>query len=356
MTYKQLIKKAKAWYDKELPFVLFCFPKSNEVLAYFQNTAAHFTTETFDQKGFVMAPFEFDKTAMMIPAAQADFESAPVPKLSMLPAHEIQIPDEHHGKEHHLNIVNAAIDEIATGRTKKIVLSRKKDIELSAFDIETLADQIFTKNYNGLKYLWYHPETALWCGTTPETLLVLKDKNFSTMSLAGTKKALSDQKAQWSYKEISEQEIVTSAIFDSLQHITQVVKMSRPYTQQAGNLVHLRTDVSGVVTRKNARILKFVKALHPTPAVCGTPFKNAKSFILTHERYNRHFYTGFLGNINCEKEGSSLFVNLRSMKIEKSMASLYVGGGIVENSDAELEWIETQNKLQTMLKVVAPML
>jgi isochorismate synthase len=356
MTYKQLIEKAKTWYDNEMPFVLYCFPKSNEVLAYFQNTADHFTTENFDQKGFVMAPFEFDKTAMMIPAAQSDFESAPIPELSMLPDDEIQIPDELHGKKHHLDIVNAAIDEIATGRTKKIVLSRKKNIELPAFDIETLADQIFTKNYNGLKYLWFHTETALWCGTTPETLLELKDKNFSTMSLAGTKKALSDQKAEWSYKEISEQEIVTSAIFDSLQHITQVVKMSRPYTQQAGNLVHLRTDVSGVVTRKNASIVKFVNALHPTPAVCGTPFKNAKSFILTHEGYNRQFYTGFLGSINCEKEGSSLFVNLRSMKIENNIASLYVGGGIVENSDAELEWIETQNKLQTMLKVVAPML
>lgn len=356
MTYHQLIIKAKEWHSKKMPFVLFSLPESKNLLAYFQNTKEKYTTSTYDHQGFVMAPFDYDKTALIIPVAHSEFEMATLPELSSHPNQNIEIPSSDEGKQHHLKIIKEAIAEITVSETKKIVLSRKKEITLTSFDFITLANQIFTKNYNGLKYLWYHPETAIWCGTTPETLLHLNGSSFSTMSLAGTKRAYKDEAPLWTYKEIDEQNIVTSAIFDALQNITPVLKMSKAYAQKAGDLFHLRTDVTGVVRKKNAKIEKFVNALHPTPAVCGTPFESAKDFILKNEAYNRQYYTGFLGNINSEQGGSSLFVNLRSMKIVDNIATMYVGGGIIEKSDSELEWEETQNKLQTMLKVVAPML
>ena len=44
------------------------------------------------------------------------------------------------------------------------------------------------------------------------------------------------------------------------------------------------------------------------------------------------------------------------MKIEENKAHLYVGGGITFDSNPEEEWEETQNKLQTMLQVVQPIL
>jgi isochorismate synthase len=44
------------------------------------------------------------------------------------------------------------------------------------------------------------------------------------------------------------------------------------------------------------------------------------------------------------------------MKIEDNIATLYVGGGITKDSVESEEWQETQNKLQTMLQVLQPML
>lgn len=356
MTYSELANKAKNSFQEKIPFVLFSFPESKEVHAYFQNSNKKYTTDTFEEWGFVMAPFDSDQTALIIPREHSVCFDVSLPEVSSHPTTAIQIPNENKGKEHHIKMVNDAISEMSTSTTNKIVLSRKKDIKLSNFDVVTLANQIFTKDYNGLKYLWYHPETEIWCGTTPETLLNLKGENFTTMSLAGTQTIENGKNPSWTHKEEEEQNIVTHEIFDALHNITPVLKITKPYTHRAGTVAHLRTDITGVIRKKNAKIKKFVDALHPTPAVCGTPFKASKDFILKNEDYSRQFYTGFLGNINCQEDGSRLFVNLRSMKIANKIATLFVGGGILKQSDAEEEWEETQNKLQTMLKVVAPML
>ena len=70
--------------------------------------------------------------------------------------------------------------------------------------------------------------------------------------------------------------------------------------------------------------------------------------------YERDYYTGFLGELNIPQEKSSvpktaLFVNLRCMKInDKNSASLFIGGGITEDSNAEREWEETISKSKTM--------
>jgi isochorismate synthase len=97
-------------------------------------------------------------------------------------------------------------------------------------------------------------------------------------------------------------------------------------------------------------------ALHPTPAVCGYPQKYAKEYILKNEAYSREFYTGFLGPVSATDKSATLMVNLRCMKIEANTARLFVGGGITIVSDPEAEWQETQNKMQTMLQVLKPML
>lgn len=356
LTYHQIIEKAENWYSQKLPFVLFSFPDNDKLFCLFQDTREKFTTKTFDAHGFIMAPFDYNKEVLIIPSAKATPIIIETPETTEHPEGEVDVANKLEGKQEYIDLINDAIGELQSTQINKVVLSRKKDIPLSSFTIKTLANQIFTKTYYGLKFLWYHPETDIWCGTTPENLLHLKETSFSTTSLAGTKKAEDVEDVNWTDKEIEEQAIVTNTIFDSLQNITPVLKVSKPYTHRAGSLVHLKTDVTGVIRKSKAHLEKFIDALHPTPAVCGAPFKDAKKYILENEKYNREFYTGFLGNIKCDEVGSNLYVNLRSMKIKDNVASIFVGGGILKESVAEDEWEETQNKLQTMLKVVAPML
>ena len=49
---------------------------------------------------------------------------------------------------------------------------------------------------------------------------------------------------------------------------------------------------------------------------------------------------------------SSLFVNLRCMQVCNDAISLYLGGGIMSESSPEKEWIETQNKAKTLIRVL----
>jgi isochorismate synthase len=56
--------------------------------------------------------------------------------------------------------------------------------------------------------------------------------------------------------------------------------------------------------------------------------KESKAFIIKHERYNRKYYTGFVGELNHKGPDSSLNSDLfviRTMEIEGDSAHIYVG-------------------------------
>ena len=78
----------------------------------------------------------------------------------------------------------------------------------------------------------------------------------------------------------------------------------------------------------------------------------AKAKIKDIEKYERAYYTGYLGLVTPEKE-ISLFVNLRCMQVFKNEIALYLGGGITKDSNAEKEWAETNFKAETLLKGLA---
>ena len=80
--------------------------------------------------------------------------------------------------------------------------------------------------------------------------------------------------------------------------------------------------------------------------------KRSCSLIFGNEGYDRRFYTGFLGPLGIKDE-SHLYVNLRCMQLHHNQAILYVGAGITKESDPDKEWLETEAKCQTLLKVIS---
>jgi isochorismate synthase len=55
------------------------------------------------------------------------------------------------------------------------------------------------------------------------------------------------------------------------------------------------------------------------------------------------------------QEQTNLFVNLRCCEIENYLITIYVGCGITKDSQAEKEFIETENKAKTILSVLIPL-
>jgi isochorismate synthase len=127
-----------------------------------------------------------------------------------------------------------------------------------------------------------------------------------------------------------------------------------PYTVKAGNVVHLKTRYNLSLDQIKGKIGKLITDLHPTPAVCGLPRNKAYELIRKVEKYDRSFYTGFLGPWGLNSE-SRLFVNLRCAELKKEKLLLYIGGGLTAESDPEAEWEETIRKSQTLLSVLEKM-
>jgi isochorismate synthase EntC len=118
-------------------------------------------------------------------------------------------------------------------------------------------------------------------------------------------------------------------------------------------LPHLRHILTGISGRMHAGfgLRHAIAALHPTPAVAGTPRAEALQLIDALESFDRGMYAGCVGWFLGEDEGDCA-VTIRSALLRGSEALLWAGAGIVRESDAAAEERETRAKLQTMLGIL----
>lgn len=337
--------------QKELPFVVYRKPNSDLLSGFFQKNDNLFFTENFTESGFVFAPFNNQDKAILIPENQSQFLQEKI-ALTWGFKYSDQFVADSSSKETHLKLVENALLRIHKNQLKKVVVSRKEAVQLSDVHLVEIYQKLLAKYPNAFVYVWYHPKVGLWLGATPETLLHISDTSFETMSLAGTQVYNGTKNVLWKNKEIEEQLLVTAFIESQLSSIATNVKINKTETVRAGNLLHLKTTISGTLINKKAYLKNCISALHPTPAVCGLPRDQAKDFILENEYYQRTFYTGFLGELHLQNKNTSLFVNLRCMEIENEVAQIYIGGGITKDSNPEKEWEETVSKSNVMKSVL----
>ncbi|ARN77442.1 hypothetical protein BST97_05275 [Nonlabens spongiae] len=248
----------------------------------------------------------------------------------------------------HMNLVKKGVAAIASGKLEKVVLSRKRDIQ-TTLSYPQIADRLFKAYPDNHTYFFHHPKVGTWCGSTPEVLLSYSGNILNTVSLAGTALFNAKKDHVWGEKERHEQQIVTDSIVSILKyHGTENVQTDGPKTIRSGDLIHLKTEISAAA--KQDQISSILSDLHPTPAVCGLPKDVALDLILEHENYDRAFYTGYFGIISPKE--SDYYVNLRCMRLKENIATIYAGGGITLQSDPELEFLETENKMKAMMRVL----
>jgi len=355
MEFNLLTEKISKQLKEELPFVVYSLPQQETVTALLQQSQELFALREMTQNGFVFSPFDYKDTTAFIPENSSEKIEAQLVKRE-IELTKVDIKENSAIQKEYIEKVKKIIETIKRRKVHKIVLSRFKDFQLNDFSINVLIDRLFSAYPTAFRYIWYHPETGIWCGATPETLVQVENNSFKTMALAGTQPFTDKHPIIWGPKELDEQQMVTDAITNNLQRVTSVLKVSNPHTHQAGSLLHLKTDITGILKNGKATLTTIAAALHPTPAVCGTPEKFAKEFIAENEGYKREYYTGFLGPVQENGASASLMVNLRCMKIANNTARIFMGGGITIGSQPEEEWLETQNKMQTMLQVLHTML
>lgn len=347
--------KVKQQESQNLPFVIYRKPNKTKLIGFFQKNDHLYFAEDFKETGFIFAPFNGNQI-ILIPKKESVLWESELTAFKGNYDSDKEYSENNTDKERFESLVQKGVDATANGVFEKVVLSRKEIIDLPDFDLVSVFKKLIYTYPDAFCYCWYHPKIGLWIGATPERLLKASKKKFFTMALAGTQNYEDTIDVAWEKKEIEEQQYVTDFILDNIKSLTREVAISSPYTLKAGGVLHIKTDIEGKLN-KDSNMKQVVSVLHPTPAVCGLPKESARNFILENEKYDREYYTGFLGEIN-KKEFSKdtsktdLYVNLRCMQITNKQAHLYVGCGITKDSIPENEWKESVNKSMTMKRVL----
>ena len=253
-----------------------------------------------------------------------------------------------HGTTHdaHLQAVRDALDAIESGAIEKVVLSNHLTVEAPGLEAEAIVRRLSQAHPDSFSWLVRHPAIGTWFGSSPEPLVQGQWPELNTACLAGTRMAHTGaQSDPWTDKERHEQQLVTDSVLTALSecgctNISQGERMTVRY----GPIEHLRTMVS---FKANGALSDIMGALHPTPAVGGTPRATALDYIDQLEQHDRAYYTGWVGL----EDGDNIayFVNLRCGCLEGDQLTAFAGGGITAGSDPEAEWQETRNKLRSAL-------
>ena len=240
----------------------------------------------------------------------------------------------------HERTVQRALDAIDAGNLEKVVVSRSEfwETDRSPEDVFRAKCAAYP---DAFVYLFAHDAAGVWIGATPEVLLIRTGEHFETTALAGTK---ADERREWTEKERHEQALVADFIERNVRSRNAAdVTIGDARSMAYGSLQHLKSNIT---FRSEEDVDFWLDALHPTPAVGGTPRDKALNFIAEHEAGHRTYYTGFLGTI--EGDRAAFYVNLRCMQCFSNGFRLFAGGGIVKGSDPAKEWNETRDKIESI--------
>lgn len=366
----------------KLPFVLYRLPEGTpQLMVLTQGKPLSFTalSDLDVASGFVMAPFDLNGSHPMVLWPNASclkasgwpdittclIELLSAPDWAALKAQVEQAPLLAPGTINTMGAGPYRSDfaqfsaALHAGLFQKLVLSSYFEQESSCFYVLDNFMRACAVKPELMVVLAQAPQVGTWFVATPEVLVrtLPQSSRLHTMALAGTMPYCAEnmELAAWSHKNREEQALVTS-------YLTAILgddyEAHGPYPVKAGSVVHLRTDLTFTPKQGLSALLA---ALHPTPAVCGLPKAAALDFIVEHESYQRSYYAGLLGEMQCPKSGTNLFVNLRTIELLAQQGvwgpwtfRSYVGGGLLAASNEDSEYAEICAKNRSVLSNLKP--
>jgi isochorismate synthase len=290
------------------------------------------------------------------------------PLLSVLGS--LRLPGEpavHRGSDHRIRSVPPpgewrdrvaeAVASIRAGAMSKVVLARAVDLDTGApIDPFELAARLRSR-YPASRVFGWSTGSRAFVGATPELLMATNGRRFTTRPLAGSAprghdadedRRFSDRLLA-SPKDRAEHALVVDDILARLRNLVDGIDVPPvPVVERFATVQHLSTPITGT---SDAGILELVSAIHPTPAVGGSPTVDALAFIDKIEGFDRGWYAGGIGWADPTGNGE-IALALRSALIANGSARLFAGNGIVAESSAQAELEETRLKLRPMLDLL----
>ena len=260
-----------------------------------------------------------------------------------------------------------ALGAFGAGPLQKVVLARRArflfEEPVDAFGLLRRLEAATPRCFHALVEAAAPAGGAAFLTATPERLFRLAGRAIETEAVAGTRpRSASDadddrlrDELLGSEKDRREHGYVREHVAAALAPLTASLDVdgdASAMTLARGR--HLYTGVRGTLA-DGVGALDVLRALHPTPAVGGTPTDRALDAIDRLEPFDRGLYAGpigWVGRDGAGREAAEVAVGIRSGLVEGRALSLYSGAGIVAGSDPAAEWAEIEHKIGDFARVL----
>ena len=258
----------------------------------------------------------------------------------------------------YLSAVDAARTAVQRGEIRKAVIARDISVTSdSPIDVHGVLVRLRASFGSSYRF-----SIGNMVGASPELLVEIDGRVVRSRPLAGTTPRTGDpdtdarlaEQLKASEKNQIEHRVVIDMVHDTLlPHCSYLDWEAEPSIVTVANVQHLGTYLEGALTEPTPHILDLVRALCPTPALGGSPTREAIDLINNHEGLHRGFYGGAVGWLNADGDGTfAVTIRCAEFSDDRLSARLFAGGGIVADSEPLAELAETQAKFQAMLSAI----
>ncbi len=268
-------------------------------------------------------------------------------------------------ESYYTDIVKTLKQEIYKGNLLQCVPSQSLEISTALPPLVAYAN---LRSYNPSPYMYYlNFGNYQIIGSSPEVLLKLQttkphQATLTVRPIAGTrprgKNALEDTKLE---------EELKSNVKENAEHLmlldlgrNDVGKVAIPNTvritqekviEKYAHVMHIVSEIQGEMDLRKHKKIDALYAAFPAGTVSGAPKIQAIKTIESLEKHRRNIYAGAIGYFS--KNGDMDFaIAIRTAVYQNGIYYLQAGGGIVHDSDEKAEFIETKNKMRSLIQAI----
>ena len=249
--------------------------------------------------------------------------------------------------------------EIRGNLYKKVVLARKVvltfDTAIDPAAVLARLEDLPSRRYH---FLFQFDGKQAFVGSSPERLYKRMGRRIESEAVAGTrlrgKEGEDDVRLARELIDSDKEQREHDFVLESIETGLRPFCLSLEADRQKGLLKlkegqHLVSYFNGIL-KEHVTDEMLMAALHPTPAVGGCPLGRALAAISRFEPFKRGWYAGALGAVG--GDSADFAVGLRSGLIDENRVFLFSGGGIVEGSVPEAEWLELEGKISNFMNIL----
>ncbi len=262
------------------------------------------------------------------------------------------------GKNNFVHAVEKVQKYITAGDVMQVVPSQRLSCKFKSNPVE-LYRQLRILNPSPYMYYLNLDDFAI-VGSSPEILTRVDNNNVATIRpIAGTrsrgkteeedkdneKDLLSDE------KEIAEHLMLIDLGRNDLGRIakTGTVNLTdKMFIERYSHVMHIVSNVECEL-KDDMSSIDVLRATFPAGTLSGAPKVRAMEIIDEVENLKRNIYSGAIGNLSWHG-GMDLAIAIRTAIVKNDVLYVQAGAGIVHDSVPEMEWQETMDKAQALIR------